>query len=84
MHALMTAAIIYYPELPSTGLRQSMHNPIRLLDIDDIFWSPGFIGDELIPKISHYLIANAIKGIHQVGIDHIFDGSDLFPQMLRI
>jgi len=76
---LTTAAIIFCPKLPLSGLRQSIHNPIKLLQLNDIFRLPGFIRDELILKISHYLIARAIKGVHLYGVERVFTKSNLFP-----
>jgi hypothetical protein len=58
-----------------------MHNPTIALQLDDIFRLPGFLGDELTPRISHYLIANAIRGVHAKGVEHVFADSNLFPQM---
>ena len=84
MRSLTTAAIIFCPELPLSGLRQSMHDPTKLLQLDDIFQSPGFIGDELTAKISYHLIANAIKGVYLHKVEYIFTESDLFPEMLSI
>jgi len=84
IYLLMTVAIIFYFKLPLSGLCQLMHNPIKLLQFNNIFQSPGFIGDELTLKISHYLIASTIKGVHLYKVEHIFTESNLFPQMLSI
>jgi len=55
-----------------------MHNPTILLNVEDIYHSPGF-GDELLLQISYYLITNIIKGIHLASVERIFKDSDLFP-----
>ena len=81
---LTTAAIIFYPELPLSRLRQLMHNLIKLLQLNNIFQSPSFIRDKLILKISYYLITNAIKGVYLYGIERVFAESNLFPQMPSI
>ena len=60
-----------------------MYNLTILLNIKDIYRSPGF-GDELLLQISRYLIANVIKGIYLASIERIFKDSDLFPQMPSI
>ena len=83
IHSLTTTVIIYCPKLPPLGLYQLIYNPTILLNIKDIYHSPSF-GDELLLQISHYLIANIIKGIYLTSIEHIFKDSDLFPQMLSI
>jgi hypothetical protein len=78
IHSLITAAIIYYPKLPLSGLYQSIYNPIIPLNVEDIYCSPSF-DNKLSPQISHYFIANAIKGIHLTSIKHIFKNNDFFP-----
>ena len=79
MRLLTTAAIIFYPELPLSRLRQLMHNPIKPLQLNNIFRLPGFIGDKLIIKISYHLIANAIKGVYLYRVERVFAKSNLFP-----
>jgi len=79
MRLLTTAAIIFYLELPLSRLRQLMHNLTKPLQLNNIFRLPSFIGDELIVKISYYLIANAIKGVYLYRVERVFTKSNLFP-----
>jgi len=79
MRLLITAAIIFYPELPLSGLCQLMHNLTKPLQLNDIFRLPSFIRDELTVKISYYFIANAIKGVYLYGVERVFTKSNLFP-----
>jgi len=76
---LTTAAIILYPELPLSRLRQLIHNLIKPLQLNNIFRLPGFIRDELIVKISYYLITNIIKGVYLYRVERVFTKSNLFP-----
>ena len=57
---------------------------MKPLQLNNIFRSPGFIRDELIVKISYYLIANVIKGVYLYRVERVFTKSDLFPQMPSI
>jgi len=74
----MTVVIIYCPKLPLLGLYWLMYNLIILLNVKDIYHSFGF-SNKLLPQISCYFIANAIKGIHFANVEHIFEDSDFFP-----
>jgi hypothetical protein len=83
MQAMTTAALVYCPELPLTGLRQSMHNPTVPLNIHDIFGSPAISGNDrgVGNNITRSLISDAIKRLHTSSIDLVFNDSDSFPQM---
>ena len=80
IYSLTTTTIIYYPELPLLGLYQLIYNLTIPLNIKDIYRSPSF-SNKLLLQISHYLIANAIKGIHLASVEHIFKNSELFLQI---
>jgi hypothetical protein len=79
MRLLTTAAIIFYPELPLSRLRQLIYNLIKPLQLNNIFRLLGFIRDKLIVKISYYLIANIIKGVYLYRVERVFTKSNLFP-----
>ena len=78
IYSLMTAVIVYYPKLPSLGLCWSIYNLTIPLNIKDIYCFPSF-SDKLLLQISHYFIANTMKGIHFASIKHIFKNNNLFP-----
>jgi len=86
MVAFTTAAITICPELPVTGLEQSMHDPTIQLDVEDIYSAPGVAGDDIAPQITRSLIADAIKRIHTSGVNRVFrsDDTDSFPIMPRL
>jgi hypothetical protein len=52
MTNLTTAAVVLCPELPSTGLLQSMHDPSIKLDVNEIYFAPGISGDRNTQAIS--------------------------------
>lgn len=84
MQAMTTAAIIMCPELPPTGLYQSMHNPSIELNVFDIFQSPGISGDNTGVKITQSLISDAVRRVHGSCIDSLFkdtQNSTLQPRM---
>lgn len=74
MSAMTTAAIIRCPELPSSGLAQSMHDPTKPLSHEDIISSPAVTGDDegLGTSISRGLIADAVKRLHPESLNKIF------------
>lgn len=80
MEAVTTAAIVLCPDLPPSGLLQSMHNPSIPLSTRDIFNGPGIAGDDDGLFISRHFIAEAIKSVHIKAVDRIFSShSDLYP-----
>jgi hypothetical protein len=81
MRAVTTAVLLYCPDMPSTGLQQSMHDPTIPLRLDDIFRSPGISGSEHAPTITRALISDAIRRIYPAGVDKVFSGSDQYPKM---
>jgi hypothetical protein len=84
MRSVTTAAVVYCPDIPPTGLQQSMHDPTIPLRVDDIFNSPGISGSEHAPTITRALISDAIKKIHTSGVIKVFMGSDQYPKMPNI
>jgi hypothetical protein len=86
MQAMTTAALIHCPELPPTGLLQSMHNPTIPLNIHDIFSSPAISGNDngLGVNITRSLISDAIKRLHTNSVNRVFNACDSFPQMPEI
>jgi len=63
MRAMMTAVLVLCPELPPSGLRQSMHNPTIPLVVADIFNAPAISGMDggIGLDITRSLITDAIK-----------------------
>lgn len=85
MRAMTTAALILCPELPSSGLRQSMYNPAILLDLLDIYNSPAVgEGDDISTRITTSLISDAIKNLHPTSVYGVFAESDCYPEMPSI
>jgi hypothetical protein len=82
MTNLTTAAIVLCPELPSTGLLQSMHDPSIKLNVNKIYLAPGISGDSNTQAISKSLIFDAIKRIHHRGISQVFGGKDKAAKVL--
>jgi hypothetical protein len=76
MRNLTTAAIVICPELPDSGLQQSMHDGTKDLDIRDIFNAPAISGDDngIGVRISTYLISEAIKKVYESAVNAIFNG----------
>jgi hypothetical protein len=85
MRAMTTAALVLCPELPPSGLRQSMHNPTIPLVVDDIFNAPAISGMDggIGLDISRSLIADAIKRVYADGVNMVFRHSN-YPQMPNI
>src|SRR5467141_272965 len=73
MRAMTTAALVLCPELPPSGLRQSMHNPTIPLKLDNIFNSPAISGMDggIGLEITRNLISDAIKRIHAESIGYL-------------
>ena len=86
MRSMTTAAIVLCPELPLSGLRQSMHNPTIPLRLEDILDAPSISGEDggIGLNITRSLISDAIKRIHTDGVDSIFGDSDRYPNMPSI
>jgi hypothetical protein len=84
MRAMTTAAVVICPELPTSGLTQSMHNPILPLNMHDIFGSPAISGDNIGVEISRSLISDEIKRIHPSSVKRVFTESDRYPKMPNI
>ncbi len=86
MRSMTTAAIIKCPELPETGLTQSMQDPSVELKVEDIFNSPALCGNDadrnIGPEITRYLISDAIRRVHNRGVDHVF--RDVSPPQMPI
>jgi hypothetical protein len=82
MRNLTTAAIVICPEIPDSGLQQSMHDGTKDLDIRDIFNAPAISGDDngIGVRISTYLISEAIQKVHGSAINAIFNGPSLSPE----
>ena len=74
MKNLTTAAIVICPELPVTGLSQTMHDPSIQLSFQEILEGPAISGDNTGPDITRTLICDAIKRIHAPGVMKIFEG----------
>jgi hypothetical protein len=74
MKAMTTAVIIKCPDIPPTGLLQSMHNPYHQLSLKDILCSPAISGegDTIGIDITHGLIIDAIRRVHASGVDSIY------------
>jgi len=85
MRAMTTAALVLCPELPPSGLRQSMHNPTIPLKLDNIFNSPAISGMDggIGLEITRSLISDAIKRIHADGVNRVFTPGS-YPQMPNI
>jgi hypothetical protein len=82
MRSMTTAAIVHCPELPSSGLEQSMHNPTLPLSVRDIFNAPGINdNDGLGLQITKALIADAIKRLHPTAVGTVFSSSDDYPKI---
>jgi hypothetical protein len=84
MRAMTTATVVLCPDLPASGLDQSMHNPTIPLSMHDIFDSPGVSGDITGIQISTRLISDAIRRVHRSGVKKLFTGCDRYPQMPSI
>jgi hypothetical protein len=88
MLSATTAALVLCPELPDTGLKQSMHDPTIPLEYMDIA-AASLAGSEVDLDISKSLIADAIKRIHTLGVNQVFRGNNcnrypVFPTVSRI
>lgn len=71
MQNLTTAAIVLCPELSTTGLTQSMHDPSVELRFEDLLKTPATVGDDIGPDITRNLISDAIKRIHDIGVNQM-------------
>ena len=81
---MTTAAIILCPDLPATGLRQSMHDPTIPLDVFDIFNALVISGNdnEVGNDITRSLIVDAIRRVHSSGVQRVFEHhQERCPQM---
>jgi len=81
MRAVTTASIVMCPQLPASGLNQSMHHPENPLRIDEIFDGLSRQGDDTGVQISQFLIANAIRSVHPAAVARIFESTTQYPQM---
>ena len=61
-----------------------MHNLIISLKLYDIFNSSGISRDEIGPDITRSFILDAIRRIHQIGVNYIFQDSNLSPPQIPI
>ncbi len=76
---LTTAAIIIYPELPSSGVQQTIHDRTKNLNIHNIFTTLAISGDDngIRINISTYLISNTIRKVYLSKINTIFNKKNL-------
>jgi hypothetical protein len=84
MQNLTTAAIVLCPELPVTGLDQSMHNPTIELSLHDILNGSAISGDDIGVEITRSLISDAVKRIHNDSVSKVFARTDLYSEMPTI
>ena len=84
MQAMTTASIIHCPFLPDNGLTQSMHDATVQLDLENIFSSPGLSEDDEGKDISRALILDAVRRIHGLGVDCIFEDSNVEPPRMPV
>ena len=88
--AMTNASYVICEDIPTTGLFQSMHNPTRPLQLEDVALSPGITGSDGIGvHISTSLIADAVKRVHGDAIASIFSGDEAaqypsFPTVERL
>ena len=65
MRNLTTAILVYHPEIPATGLQQSMLQTHHKLTLKDFIQSPGLRRgrpDDI--QFTRYIIADAIRKLH--------------------
>jgi hypothetical protein len=88
MKAMTTAVIIKCPDIPSTGLLQSMHNPYHQLSIKEILFTPAISGDgdTIGVDITRGLIFDAIRRVHAKGVDSVYPNADypMIPTVERL
>ena len=81
MQSLTNAVILINPELPSDGLFQHMHNPTHLLDLLDIYQSPGVTKQDggIGQCLTCALISDVIRKLHGNTVSMIYEGSNDMP-----
>lgn len=86
MRAMTTAALVLCPEIPASGLRQSMHDPTKPLQLLDIFNSPAVLGEDngVGIRITRSLVSDAVKSLHSASVTVVFVDSDNYLEMPSI
>lgn len=75
---MTTASLVKCPDLPATGLLQSMHHPEKELDANEILLSGAVNGKDggLAQKLSTAIIADVVKRGFQEAVASIFAGEN--------
>jgi len=86
IRAITTAAIVLYPKLPPSGLRQGMHDLTIPLRLKDILNAPSISGKDnrIGVNITQSLILDTLKRIYIDGVNTIFRDSNRYPKMLSM
>lgn len=80
--AVTTATIVICPDIPPTGLKQSMYRHSIPLKMEDIFNSPGISGDTIGQQITRAIIINAVLEIHRAPIAEMYTAAGIdLPEM---